>query len=402
MRRFALLFAATVLAFLGTRAYVTHAKTLALASILVVEAPPSAPSTAPVTRAAGLMLTLRSREQFAPQILWFTEHLPEISLFPDVDQGNKEAPYIEVAFLEGIMRGAADGKFHPDAPLTVEQALVLISRTYGWTGGVPFQSSTALGNTEHTWFTEAVSEAIDRNLIPQEASLRLGTPLRHDDFAEILRRLRVAEEENTYAYIAEEESVLAQTPSSSPTSPSSPSSHPPLRVTPLKSTTISLPEVAPPTSPSLAYASTKYFAITIPKIGYNNIPVAHPDDPFTEKGMLEPLAFGAGHLLAYPGDGVSMIYVHSSAFPWQPQEFAKIGVKLDQLANGDRMYVTYAGKLHVYEVTSGAVVSPEDTSYLEDDGSQKMILYTCWPPNSTKSRLIKIGHPVETVALRES
>lgn len=394
MRRLVLLFAATALTFLGTRAYVTHARTSTLASILVVQAPLTwKEPTSPVTRAEGLVMTLRSRELFAPQILWFTEHLPEIALFPDINQESGEAPYIEVAFLEGIMRGGSDGKFHPEAPLTIEQALVLISRTYQWTGGVPFQSSPALTNKESTWYTEAVSEAIDRNLLPENSLLSLGTPVRYGDFEEILRRLRVAEEENTYAYKREKTQPVTQ---------NEPSATAPLRVTPVQSITIPLPEVAPPTSPSLAFASTKYFAITIPELDFTDLEVRHPTDPFTETGILDPLQYGAGHLFSYPGTGgKAMIYMHSSDWPWKKQNFARIGARLDKLQTGDRAYVTYAGKLHVYEVTGSAIISPDDNSPFEDDGTEELILYTCWPPNSVAKRWITFMQPIETVALRE-
>ena len=139
----------------------------------------------------------------------------------------------------------------------------------------------------------------------------------------------------------------------------------------------------------------------IPALDIFDLTVTHPVDPFSEDGLLQPLNVGVGHLFSYPGsDGKVMIYAHSSDWPWKNPEFAQIFRRLNKLAVGEQIYVTFEGKLYVYEITGNAVVSPKDVSSYSDSGQEELILYTCWPPDSTKSRYLVFASPVETIALR--
>lgn len=375
----------------------------------------------PIARSEALAAVIRSREKFSPQLLWFSKNLPAISLFTDTDQSLWYAPYIEVAFLEGIMTGYPDGTFRPGATLTTEQALTTLQRAYTWKGGTEFHTSNVLQNREGQWYTDAVSEAIARNLIPE--TLHLGSPMTRGQFFEMLYRTHITDQRREYAFDeqgtegakgTEGTDVSADFKTSVPLVPSVPSvplSLLPLRITPLPfqeedSFVIRLPSTQKKAqrlpSSSTVYASRKPFAITIPTLGIIDFTVAHPADPFSDEGILEPLGEGLGHLFSYPGQlGKSMIYGHSSSWPWDRSDYARAFRQVNTLAMGDRVYVTYDSKLYVYEVTRKQIVAASDTSPYSDDGREELILYTCWPPDTANdSRYLVHALPVETVALQ--
>jgi LPXTG-site transpeptidase (sortase) family protein len=378
-----------------------------------------------LTRAEALKTIIRSREKFATEIVWFSSNLPEIPLFPDTDQFAWYAPYLEVGFLEGIMIGYADGTFRPGNKLTAEEALVILRRGYEHEGAVSFATSDRLKNIPGQWYTDAVSEVISRNLIAPGNTLRIGAPITRAQFFSLLDRLHTIEQSGAYAFEGEETPVARVSPIFGPSLTSEPALDfsnnqkletknqqlvmPPL---PLKITPQPFAPADPfvlrigeeeqsATSTSSVYASAKSFAVTIPDLDIFDLTVTHPADPFSEEGLLEPLNRGVGHLFSYPGnDGKVMIYAHSSDWPWKNPEFAQIFRRLNQLSAGAQIYVTYEGKLYVYQVTGNAVVSPKDVASFSDAGQEELVLYTCWPPDSTKERYLVFASPVETIALR--
>jgi LPXTG-site transpeptidase (sortase) family protein len=153
----------------------------------------------------------------------------------------------------------------------------------------------------------------------------------------------------------------------------------------------------------IPYASEKYFAITMPVLGIFDLAVTHPQDPFSKDGILEPLRYGVGHLFGYPGAGGKiMVYGHSSGYPWDLSQFTKIFRQINRLQNGDRVYITYAGKLYTYEVTFKETVAAADTAPYADNGTgEELLLYTCWPPDSISQRYLVHALPVgSAVAVR--
>ncbi len=375
----------------------------------------SAKPEAFLTRAEALKTVIRSREKFATEIVWFSGNLPDIPLFPDTDQHAWYAPYVEVGFLEGIMTGYPDGTFRPGDTLTVEQALVILRRGYERDGEIAFATSERLQNVPGQWYTDALSEAIARNLITPENALRIGSPITRAQFFSLLDRLHTIEQSGAYAFEGEETPVAMVSPifGPSPTQETldvpSVSSPLPLRITPqpfepADPFVLRLPEGVGNESilsTSSIYASTKTFAITIPTLDIFDFSVSHPLDPFSEDGLLAPLSEGLGHLFSYPGnDGKMMIYGHSSNWPWDRSEFARAFRQVNRLTVGDRVYITFDGKLYVYEVTGNQIVSAKDTSSFDDTGREELILYTCWPPDSTQERFLVYAMPVETIALR--
>jgi len=94
-----------------------------------------------------------------------------------------------------------------------------------------------------------------------------------------------------------------------------------------------------------------------------------------------------------------MVYGHSSGYSWDVSEFTKIFRQVNRLKKGDRVYVTFNGNLYEYSVTGQQTIASTDAKPFTGEG-EELILYTCWPPNSIKKRLIVRAVPVETVAVR--
>jgi len=139
----------------------------------------------------------------------------------------------------------------------------------------------------------------------------------------------------------------------------------------------------------------------MPTLGINSLNVLHPSDPFTSAGLLAPLKYGVGHLFSYPGtNGKILIYGHSSSYPWDVSSFTKIFRQINKLAVGDKVYVDYDGKKITYEVSFKETVPAKDLSAYKNGGSEELILYTCWPPDSISQRYLVHARPVQAVAAR--
>lgn len=317
--------------------------------------------------------------------------LPPLPLFGDIDQRSWYAAYVEAAFQRKIVTGYPDGTFKPARSVTVEEAIALLLRTYndpGLTGAA--QLSPYVENRDGQWFTPYVNSVISKNLVMHQGTLALGAPITRGQFFDIAYRLHSITAQKQTAFRGAE----------------------PAASTVIRSTglvqrgaggnTISAGQPGGGAVVNSPYASQKYFSITMPDIGIKDLAVIHPTDPFSSQGVLAPLANGVGHLFSFPGGGGKvMIYGHSSGYPWDRSQYTKIFRKINELNPGNRIYITYDGKLHEYEVTYEESIPASDTSKLNDNGhGEELILYTCWPPDSIASRYLIHAVPVKATALR--
>lgn len=344
---------------------------------------------ATLNRVEALKVVMGMRTADRDLVTSLQRNLPSLPLFGDIDQRSWYAVYVEAGFQRGIVKGYPDATFKPSRSVTVEEAIALLLRAYGQQASVgSAELSPYIENHDGQWYTPYVNAAIKKNLLMHYGRLHLGTPISRGQFFDIAYRLHSMTAKGQLAFSGAE-----------PQGPTVPTT---ALVSRQGSTTIN---VAQPVvvDPSIApYASQKYFAISMPSVHITDLPVIHPTDPFTSKGVLEPLTGGVGHLFSFPGGGGKvMIYGHSSGYAWDQSQYTKIFRKINELATGDRIYVTYNGKLHVYEVTYEESVPASDTSRFNDNGlGEELILYTCWPPDSISQRYLVHAVPVKTVALR--
>ena len=300
-----------------------------------------------LNRAEALKVIMKSQDRYSAQVKKVSEKMPKLALFSDVNQKAWFAPYVEIAFKNKLITGYPDGLLRPQAAVKTGEAAVMLARSFNVTR-VPFQMSADLINKSGQWYTDAFSWLIEKGAIKKGSGLEAGAYLTRGEFFDMVHRLR-------RSLAADEAGSAASIPAD-----------------------------------DTAEVSDKPFAISIPSLGIIDLTVTHPDDPFSDKGLLVPLSDGVGHLFGYPGEGtLVMIYGHSSGYPWDLSEYTKIFRKINKAEPGSRVYVTYKGKLFVYEVTSKGAVSAGDRKPFEpDDNGEELILYTCWPPDTIDLRFL--------------
>lgn len=332
-----------------------------------------------LNRAEALKVIFVNQSHLKTKAESIARSMPPLPLFGDIDQRAWYAPYVEAGFEAGIVKGYHDGLFRPGRTLTVEEAIALLLRSYGVQGETQFMTSSFLSNTDGQWYTPFVSAAHRRNLIASREVLRVGQPITRGQFFDMVYRMREVKSRGLTAYV---ETDVDRRPVGSPVP-----------------TTQPVPSGSDPMARQ--YASAKPFAITLPTLGITDLSIIHPSDPFTSEGVLSVLGDGVGHLFSYPGEGGKiMVYGHSSGYPWDISQYTKIFRRINELNVGDRAYVTYAGKLYVYEVTREQTIAVEDSRPFEPDGNgEELILYTCWPPDTVDERYLVHLKPVATIKI---
>lgn len=282
-----------------------------------------------ITRAEAVYRLIESDGELQDRVADFRSHMPPLPLFHDVPQWDAFAPYLEVAFEDGIVSGNRERLFHPHDPLRTEEAHVMIQR------------------------------------FRREEN--------HEQAGDVVFFVQPISRENFLALLRDEAAVAA-------------SSVPP----------------APRSSPVASVVGSDLFAITLPTLGIERLTVTHPKDPTTHAGIVEPLKSGVGHLFGFPGGGGKVfIYGHSSGYPWDISSYTRIFRKVNRLAVGDLVHIAYHGQRFTYQVSGKETVRANDLRLFQEEGEEEeLILYTCWPPDSTSERLLVRAKPVQAVVQR--
>jgi len=139
------------------------------------------------------------------------------------------------------------------------------------------------------------------------------------------------------------------------------------------------------------------FGLVIPAIGVNtsvqaNIDLANEDNfqPILTNGV----AHGLG--TSFPGQGGTIyIFGHSSDFGLDPTRQATFYL-LDKLQEGEEISIFYKNWRYIYRVSQKTIVKGDDMSFLQNNGEEKLVLQTCWPPNTRWYRLMIIAKPILT------
>jgi len=102
-----------------------------------------------------------------------------------------------------------------------------------------------------------------------------------------------------------------------------------------------------------------------------------------------------------PGNGYSIIIGHSSQYPWSPGKYKSVFSLLNQLEQGDKIYVFWDQKPLVFEVRDKKIFLPwpkgtESTETIFPPSDEiTLILQSCWPVGIASKRVA-----VETVLVR--
>jgi len=102
-----------------------------------------------------------------------------------------------------------------------------------------------------------------------------------------------------------------------------------------------------------------------------------------------------------PGKGYSIIIGHSSQYPWSPGKYKSVFSLLNQLKEGDKIYVFWNQKPLVFKVRNKKIFLPwpkgtesTETIFPPSDEST-LVLQSCWPVGIASKRVA-----VETVLVR--
>lgn len=323
-----------------------------------------------LSRAEVLKVLLDSKAETRAKVEKTRAKLSKLPLFVDVSNDEWFAPYAETAYMSLVTTGFPDRTLRAYDPVPAEEAITLVMRAYK-------VKDQPKDNDE--WFVPYVRAALSRNIIADPHSIAVGEAVTRGQFYDMAYRMAVVAQDNLAAFVDTSTGGGIAAGATQGSNAAQASGDP---------------------QDIRDYASAHNFAMTIPSLGIKDLIVTHSQDSLSSEGLLSVLQDGVGHLFQYPGNGGKiMIYGHSSGYSWEVSKYTKIFRTVNKLKKDDKVYVTYNGKLYVYSVTGQQTISPKDSSPFSGAG-EELILYTCWPPNSIKQRLIVRAVPVDTVAVR--
>ncbi|MCC2254548.1 class C sortase [Ruminococcus sp. CLA-AA-H200] len=128
-------------------------------------------------------------------------------------------------------------------------------------------------------------------------------------------------------------------------------------------------------------------SIEIPKIGVD-LPIYHGTSD-------DVLAIGAGHLqgtsLPVGGQNTHSVITGHRGLPG-----SKLFTRLDEIIEGDFVFINVMGETLAYKVTEIQVIEPDDVSVLDiEEGKDLLSLITCTPYGINTHRLVVTGERVD-------
>ena len=377
---------------LRSLAFAAFVPFVVLPSAEVVQA--LSPEDAPLSRGEAVALLVESDPLMRQNRDLIAHDLPPIAIYYDVGQDSFLAPSIEAAFEAGVLQGNMFNRtFRPFDPLLGGEAVVFLARVLARGDALALAALSANAPGEAYYMASLRSLAMRGMMLPDEWTP--AVPVDSELLRAIFANAGISLVQSS-PIPAVDDAPVARATTSVPTQPrpafpraEGVPAHPSVTI----GTVIHAPQ---PQVAMAAEPNASQFGITLPSLGITNLTVIHPADPFTDKGLLEPLKDGVGHLFSYPGNGGKiLIYGHSSGYPWDVSQYTKIFRQINRLQIGDTVTVQYGGRTYNYQVTVKETVSASDLSAYQDGGDgEELILYTCWPPDSIAERYLVRARPV--------
>ena len=91
---------------------------------------------------------------------------------------------------------------------------------------------------------------------------------------------------------------------------------------------------------------------------------------------------------AMPGKGNTVIFGHSSYYPWKPGDYKTIFENLTHIQNNDDIFIESNQNFLKYKVIKKEVVSPKMVEVVNPTEHSQITLITCWPLGTTNERLV--------------
>lgn len=143
----------------------------------------------------------------------------------------------------------------------------------------------------------------------------------------------------------------------------------------------------------------KILKVYVPKMTENEIKIPALDltAPITWRvnnigsEVSKALENGVIHLngTVFPGEiGNVFITGHSSNFVWAKGNYNSIFALLDKLVIGDKVYIKYNSQVYIYEIFDKTIITPSQTSVLDQTEDSRLTLATCWPVGTNLQRLV--------------
>ncbi len=132
------------------------------------------------------------------------------------------------------------------------------------------------------------------------------------------------------------------------------------------------------------------FGITIPAL-YLDEPVIFNVDPNDKSLYTQALKQGIAHAsgTAFPdSSGLGYYFAHSTS-PEFVNQFKAVFYLLGKLEPNDEVFIWHEGRRYEYRVTTTQITQPNDVSFLQVEyPHETIVLQTCWPPGTTRARLL--------------
>jgi len=139
------------------------------------------------------------------------------------------------------------------------------------------------------------------------------------------------------------------------------------------------------------------FSITIPKIGAS-AKIIPNIDPSNSQEFLPVLQKGIAHARGsvFPGmQGNIYLFAHSTDNWWDVGRYNAVFYLLKDLSVGDDIIIFFENRRYDYVVSQSLITEPTDVSLIARDqnGLERLVLQTCWPPGTTWKRLFVVAVP---------
>lgn len=120
--------------------------------------------------------------------------------------------------------------------------------------------------------------------------------------------------------------------------------------------------------------------LSIPQLGVV-VPVAFEPGSTLEK-INQQLQRGVVSREAFPyayDHQPTVVYGHSSDYPWLANPYASVFTLLPKLSTGDRFQLVYGSRSYWYEMKDAVITGPDLTPVYETASAASLVLTTCYP-----------------------
>lgn len=305
----------------------------------------------PIRRNEAVKLLVSAQfdqNSIAQSLDWHMNEGHSYASFVDVPTDKWYAPYVEMAYQNGIIGGYPNGEFKPRDTLNFAEGLKVILETLqADTIRVRFQENPLLYVKRTDWFAQYFGYAYNKNLINREKFYYPPRDMTRGEFAEVLYRLKNIQASGADEFV------------------------------------------------STVQPFSNEYTITIPRLGIFDVNVTFAD-PYSNANALAVLKDGLGHYLSPPGQGGKMVlFGHSSGYSWDNSNYKRILRQINKLEIGDLVYINYQEKGYVYQVNNKEIMPANKLiDVMDDDGYEELAMFTCWPPDSIIQRYVVYATPL--------